>query len=1282
MFPFAPRPRPRHVLRLLALLAGFFGGTLRAKVTDYSTDPTLSVTTVNVGKQNLRPVSLAEIFTVIETETSLKLTYPPGTFSLGEQIVLENDGVISLAQLFGMVSAQKDLEFVRDGVEIAVRVAKAADGDRGRQAYAANLAAASVRPAPEPTLRVAAPTVAASRPAAGAGAAADGLAGAVSEIATDNQSRSRREKRIGAAVSASVTAATAGLEAKVDVLEVAAELVGAAVGAAPSFAETIANAAAFAAPIKGIKGAAARLRFAAFSAARSPKGAPATVRPLAAARPDSTPAAGRPEVIRVPAGQTPDSFFPGPAAEPAPSEPSPSAAAPNPTSGNLFSSRMESSSAVANSAPDPATSPGSLSFASESAAPTLGPINAAPIELPSAKPTAGADGVVVMEKFGVQGAVVQNSQVVLRQRATVSADVLTSKDFGKFIATDIADIVIRMPGLSTTSKGSFAVVRGLAERYNPVMLDGIVMPSSDPERQSPELDIFPSRLVDAIVISKAYEPSLPGTASGAGIDMRSKPIPEGRFAQIQFGLKADEGLFKGEDFLGSGSGGKWDLLGFGVKDRPSQRPATRPEMLAYVRSASTVNGVRNEKFPLGGRFSFTYENRHVFNEQRGRALGYGISFGYDRTASSEEGEKSTVSGIFSGSAATAKTDAAATGKVSSGLLGFTAKDYAESELEHRFGLLGSVGFAFNARNTVSLSAFWSQIGIDQHAFSENGLDMLGTFADFLKARDAVRAPAPFTFSPSSGVVSKTGGGSMEIYYRQRSLINTSLKGDHKLGESDRAKLTWTLARIGARQQEPEYLIFPFTYINGNPPNGFSAGFGSGGDIYTRYWRDTKEASSVGRIDADFKFDLGSMEDTQLRIGAYGDRTKRDYLEGAFALNGGGVSGPTLGGLVKALETYDRDVLPFDPSNAPPFAKGDRALDAGHLAITLPLAKERSWARKLDLLVGLRLESYKLNSVGNGRVFNEASAGFYGQLANLQKQPVPSPNAEFLAAIKENKTLPAAAVSYSPSKPLTFRFSYSKTTARPSFREIGSYFTIDRISDEYVHGNYQLVTSDVSNLDFRAEYFFPRSKDLVAVSLFKKTIQRPIERFSFQNNNLGSVSTFANNRNDVDLRGLEFEASKSLNFLGEIGSYFSVGGNFTYLDAEVARDQVFEARQIASIGIADTRPLYDQPKWILNSYLSFDHRPSGFSTTLSWFGISDVLQKVNEFTWDTYIASYGRLDLTLGQRFGRNWQVRLAAKNLTDPDRELIADPENTTERFVFRRYSDGRDYSVTATYDF
>jgi len=1051
MLPFRPADRPRHVLRLLALLTGFCGGVVRAKAVDYSDDTTLSVTTVNVGKRSLRPISLAEIFTIVETETSMKLVYPGGIPAFGAKVILENDGVITLAQLFGMVSAQKAIEFERTGSEIAVR-----------------------------------------------------------------------------------------------------------------------------------------------NATRSEAAAPAL-----------------------------ESFIPAISA-PAIDVPS-------------------SGASAAGTAP------------------------------------AASDGVLTMEKFGVQGSVVKNSQTALRQRATVSADVLTSRDFGKFIATDIADIVIRIPGLSTTSRGSFAVVRGLAERYNPVMLDGIVMPSSDPERQSPELDIFPARLVDAIVISKAYEPGLPGTASGAGIDMRSKPIPEGRFAQVQFGLRFDEGYLKNDMFLGSAAGGKWDWLGMGVKDRLAQRPATRPEMLNYVRAPSTVNGLESDNFPLGGRFSFTYENRLVLNEQAGRSLGYGISFGYDRTASSEEGERATIGGIFDSPGS--KTDGAALGKFSTGSFGFASRDFFESELEHRFGLLGTVGFAFSPRHSVALSAFWSQIGTDVHALNRNGLNMGGTFDDFVKARAAVANPAPFTFSPESGNIESQDFGFYEIYYRQRRLTNLHLSGESSFGSSDSTKVSWTLAKLDARQQEPEYLNFPFAYIHGDPPAAYFAGFGSG-NSYVRYWRDTQESSKVGRLDAEYKFDLGSWEDTMLRAGVYTDRTERDYLEGAFSLNGGGVDGNSLSDMAAKLRDYNRGVLPFDPNNFPPFADGDRSLDAGHLSITLPIAKNRPGLSKLEVMVGARYERYNLTSVGLGRVFNEASGGFYAQLAQLQKQTPPDLNQTFAGNIRENKVLPAAAVSYSPIKPLTLRLSASKTTARPSFREFGSYFTIDRVSDEYVHGNYQLVTSDVTNLDFRAEYFFPKSRDLVALSLFKKKIENPIERLSLQNNNLGSVSTFANNRNSADLRGLEFEAAKTLGILGEIGSRFTLGGNFTYLDAGVGRDPFFESRQIASPGIADTRTLYDQPKWIANAYLSFEHRPVGFSGTLSWFGISDVLQKVNEFTWDSYTASYGRLDLTLNQWIGAQWQVRLAAKNLTNPDREFIADPNSTSEKFVYRRFSDGRDYSVTATYDF
>jgi len=188
--------------------------------------------------------------------------------------------------------------------------------------------------------------------------------------------------------------------------------------------------------------------------------------------------------------------------------------------------------------------------------------------LPKAKLyTKPADDVVMLDTLTVEGDLVKNSVVTARQNADVAVDLLTSADFGKFTGTDIADIAVRVPGISTTSQGSFAVVRGLAERYNPVMLDGIVLPSSDPERQSPELDIFPARLVDAIVISKSYTPNLPGTASGAAIDLRTKPLPEKRFVQVQVGIRTDDDYISNEAFLGSATGGGWDVFGFGKKDR-------------------------------------------------------------------------------------------------------------------------------------------------------------------------------------------------------------------------------------------------------------------------------------------------------------------------------------------------------------------------------------------------------------------------------------------------------------------------------------------------------------------------------------------------------------------------------------------------------------------------------------------------------------------------------------------------------------------------------------------
>ncbi len=899
------------------------------------------------------------------------------------------------------------------------------------------------------------------------------------------------------------------------------------------------------------------------------------------------------------------------------------------------------------------------------------------------------DEVYMLDELSVEGRIVANSVVAVRQRADVSVDMLSAVDFSKFTGTDVADIVVRIPGLSTTSRGSFAVVRGLAERYNPVMLDGIVLPSSDPERQSPQLDIFPARLVDAIVITKAYEPRLPGTSSGAAIDLRTRPIPEQRKTEVQFGLRADEGWFKNDKVRSADVGGSWDNFGLGARDRasaPGAAPGTSTAdrdraQLAYVKSPSTVNGLTETRsLPLGGRFAFTHEDVIALDENTGRAFGYSFSYSQDRSASSESGFRQSfgdaTQGAFADGTATRITNA-------------SSKEYEEFELENRWGALASVGYSVNEQHQFRLNAFWSQVGLERYSREYNGLSAQ-SFASLQTAQRELEQTPGQAPRPELNVAGLQGQD--EIYYSQRHLFNLSGGGEHDLRDDINTRVSWTLARLQARQEEPEYLIQPYRYSR--TPFGLTQytsdyGGSQGLDPYTRYWRDTQENTLAGRLDLETEADR-LRDGTRFRYGYYFDRTKRDYTEDSFSLTGPGVTGFSFEHFL-----YEQANAPLPPAGygvlnfGSPFAEAERKIDAGYLSGTFEIAKDRPYAKSLTLLAGLRVEDFSLTTTGAGRVGNVTSDNFYRALHIVENgSPVGYVvgRTTFDSRLDETAYLPAVALNYSPREGYNVRVAFSETTARPSFREVGSYFTIDRVANEYVHGNDQLRTSEVRSYDLRFEYFRPNSTDTVAVSFFHKNVSNPIERISIYEPLLNSVSTFFNNENDATIRGIELEGAKGLGILGEWAEPLTFGGNFTFIDAQVSRDSRYERRQVTPSQdgdrVPDKRPLYDQPEFIANLYLSYDIKPLDLGITLSYFAISDTLLKVNELVWDTYTEAHSRWDLTLVKRFGKHWRVNASARNLFNPERRLIADPDATAETIVYRTYKDGRSYTLSATYQF
>ncbi|HBS53506.1 MAG TPA: hypothetical protein DD806_05875, partial [Flavobacterium sp.] len=131
-----------------------------------------------------------------------------------------------------------------------------------------------------------------------------------------------------------------------------------------------------------------------------------------------------------------------------------------------------------------------------------------------------------------------------------------------------AEILKRTPGASI-QEGKYIIVRGLADRYNQAMLNGILLTSTEADRKTFSFDLFPSQIIDNIIINKAFVPELPGEWAGGLIQVNTKDVPTKNFFNIQIGTSANTQV-TGKEFL-KDKGGKTDWLGIddGTRSLPN-----------------------------------------------------------------------------------------------------------------------------------------------------------------------------------------------------------------------------------------------------------------------------------------------------------------------------------------------------------------------------------------------------------------------------------------------------------------------------------------------------------------------------------------------------------------------------------------------------------------------------------------------------------------------------------------------------------------------------------------
>ena len=107
----------------------------------------------------------------------------------------------------------------------------------------------------------------------------------------------------------------------------------------------------------------------------------------------------------------------------------------------------------------------------------------------------------------------ETALLTIQRKSPVVLDGVSAQTISRNGDSDAGQAMQRIPGVSVEN-GKYIYVRGLGDRYTKTTLNGMDIPGLDPDRNTIQMDIFPTALVDNIIVRKTFSPDMPGDFSG------------------------------------------------------------------------------------------------------------------------------------------------------------------------------------------------------------------------------------------------------------------------------------------------------------------------------------------------------------------------------------------------------------------------------------------------------------------------------------------------------------------------------------------------------------------------------------------------------------------------------------------------------------------------------------------------------------------------------------------------------------------------------------------------
>ena len=290
-----------------------------------------------------------------------------------------------------------------------------------------------------------------------------------------------------------------------------------------------------------------------------------------------------------------------------------------------------------------------------------------------------------------------------------------------------------------------------------------------------------------------------------------------------------------------------------------------------------------------------------------------------------------------------------------------------------------------------------------------------------------------------------------------------------------------------------------------------------------------------------------------------------------------------------------------------------------------LMGEFSFFRKLHLTAGVRMENAK----------TEVLTSLYDANMNQTDSTI---------IRKKTDWLPAATLVYNITDNINARFAYSRTIARPDFRELSTatYYNVD--DRVWVINGRPLKQTSSDNVDLRLEWY-PQAGEVISVGAFYKKFKNPVEMITQMESSMQKFNMYSVNLDEAKVKGIEINLRKSLGFIAATAFLkdMYVSGNATFISGDV------NYTQIRNSEVKRKRPLQGLVPYTINAGLNYQGKMLGAALNYGRVGRKLVMSGDYE-KYDQYENPRNVLDLQISARFLKErLEVKFNASDILNED---------------------------------